>query len=100
MCLVASVAAARERPVRTPRRNIGLEHLSGGVQFKIKRGEDRQGLRGESEHDRITRIVDTVGKAVEHLTGGYKPERVFRHSGIFIFSPLSLHLEILLNRLS
>lgn len=83
LSLFSSAAARLARGERPSRGHVDLKHISDAVSFKIRK-DDRQGLRGgEVEHERISRIVNAVGQAVEHLTGGsIEPKRVFRHAGV------------------
>mmetsp|Transcript_52858 Transcript_52858/g.67783 ORF Transcript_52858/g.67783 Transcript_52858/m.67783 type:complete len:874 (-) Transcript_52858:283-2904(-) len=80
LSLASFGAAARERAERPA--HIELQHLNEGVQFKIKAHPEKHNLRADTEHARVAKIADMVGKAISHLTGGVKPERVFRHAGV------------------
>lgn len=78
LCLLVVGSFGAERIPRPA--NIELQHLTEGVQFKIK-PNPRRNIPHAEEHTRVARIANAVAKAVTHLTGGVKPQRVFRHSG-------------------
>ena len=70
------------RPARKLLTELDHAHVGSGVQFKVKKAlAGAKGLRGETEHARVSRAVGAASKAVKHLTGGGEAVRVFRHAG-------------------